>query len=78
MPSVRVRSEEPVTRMIAASCDNMNHRRANSPVAYCPQCGRVVNDRIGQGRCEEERHAAARRRQSEYCVDCGEHLIVRR
>ena len=68
-----------MARMIVPiACDNMNHRRPNSPVAHCPQCGRVVNDRMTRGRCEEQRHADARRRQSEYCVDCGQHLIVPR
>jgi hypothetical protein len=57
-------------------CDNMNHRRKDSPVAHCPQCGRVVNERLTRARCEEQRHAEARRRQSSYCVDCGQQLIV--
>ena len=66
-----------MARMLVPTCDNMNHRRTNSPVAHCPQCGRVVNDRIGRGHCDPQRHAEARRRQCEYCVDCGQHLIVR-
>jgi predicted RNA-binding Zn-ribbon protein involved in translation (DUF1610 family) len=65
-----------MTRM-TTSCDNMNHRRANAPVAYCPQCGAVVNDGIARGRCEEQRHADARRRQCDYCTNCGQQLIVR-
>jgi ribosomal protein S27E len=56
----------------------MNHRRANSPVAHCPECGRVVNDQLTGRHCEEDRHAQARRRQSVYCVDCGQQLIAPR
>ena len=68
----------PMARMIQPTCDNMNQTvQTNSPVAHCPQCGRVVNDRISKGRCDEQRHADARRRQSEYCVDCGQQLIAR-
>lgn len=67
-----------MTRPLGPLCANMNHRRANSPVAYCSECGRVVNDRLTGHRCEEERHAQARRRQSTFCVDCGEQLIVPR
>jgi hypothetical protein len=67
-----------MSRQLAAPCDNMNHRRANSPVAHCIQCGRVVNPLLRGGRCEEHRHAEARRRQSTYCVDCGQQLIVPR
>ena len=59
-------------------CDNMNHRRPDSPVAHCPQCGQVVNDRVPRKHCEEQRHAEARRRQSVYCVDCGLQLIAPR
>jgi hypothetical protein len=54
----------------------MNHRRADAPVAHCPQCGGVVNGAIRPGTCSENDHAAARRRQMEYCVHCGIQLIV--
>jgi hypothetical protein len=57
-------------------CDNMNHRRRDAPVSHCPECGRVVNDQIARGRCEESKHAAARRRQSKFCVDCGTRLMA--
>jgi hypothetical protein len=60
------------------ACENMNHRRANSPVSHCPQCGGVVNPSIVAGRCDEAKHAASRRRQSTFCVDCGVQLIVAR
>jgi predicted RNA-binding Zn-ribbon protein involved in translation (DUF1610 family) len=58
------------------ACSNMNHRRSDAPVSHCPQCGEVVNAGIPARRCDDAKHAAARRRQSEFCVDCGEHLIV--
>jgi hypothetical protein len=56
----------------------MNHRRADAPVAHCPQCGGIVNDAIRPPQCSESEHAARRRRQLEYCVDCGTQLIVQR
>jgi ribosomal protein L37AE/L43A len=65
-------------RQLGPLCDNMNHRRANSPVAHCSECGRVVNDRLTGRQCQEDRHAEARRRQSVYCVHCGQQLIVPR
>lgn len=60
------------------TCDNMNHRRLDAPVGHCPECGAVVNAQIGLKSCSEEKHAAARRRQSVYCVDCGKKLIISR
>jgi hypothetical protein len=60
-------------------CDNMNHRRRNAPVSHCPECGGVVNrEHVTTERCDEPKHAAARRRQSRFCVDCGTQLIVAR
>ena len=59
-------------------CDNMNHRRTNSPVPHCPQCGGVVNARLATGHCDEAKHAASRRRQSVFCVECGAQLIFDR
>jgi hypothetical protein len=56
----------------------MNHRRTDAPVAHCPQCGGVVNPRIRARPCSETLHAAARRDQSAFCVDCGVQLIVDR
>jgi len=38
----------------------------------------VVNERIVAPDCDEAKHAAARRRQSRFCVDCGRELIVAR
>ena len=59
-------------------CDNMNHRRRDSPVGHCPQCGGVVNAQVIAERCSEEKHSTARRRQSIFCVDCGTQLVLRR
>lgn len=58
------------------ACDNMNHRRRDAPVGHCPQCGGVVNARVKSPSCSESKHAAARRRQSIFCVDCGTRLVL--
>jgi predicted RNA-binding Zn-ribbon protein involved in translation (DUF1610 family) len=60
------------------ACENMNHRRANSPVAHCPQCGEVVNRDIPRRACSTEQHAVSRRQRSVFCVGCGAQLIVSR
>jgi hypothetical protein len=57
------------------ACDNLNHRRSQAPVRHCPRCGVVVNERIGLRQCNDAKHAAARREQSTYCIDCGLQLI---
>jgi rRNA maturation protein Nop10 len=57
------------------ACDNMNHRRPDAPVSHCPQCGGVVNARIPAQACSTQKHDAARRRQSVFCVDCGTQLV---
>lgn len=54
----------------------MNHRRRDAPVSHCPQCGAVVNAAIASAACDEAKHAAARRRQSMFCVDCGTALVT--
>lgn len=59
-------------------CGNMNHRRRDAPVGHCPECGGVVNARLAAGGCSESTHAAARRRQSRFCVDCGTQLVASR
>ena len=61
-----------------SACDNMNHRRANAPVGHCPKCGGVVNDAIRAQSCSEAQHAAARRSQTVFCVQCGVQLILSR
>lgn len=58
------------------ACENMNHRRRDAPVSHCPQCGGVVNAHATFRACSDSKHAAARRRQSIYCVDCGTRLVV--
>lgn len=65
----------PPFRMNLRPCENMNHRRPDAPVSHCPQCGNVVNARIAAQHCSESKHAAARRRQSTFCVDCGTQLV---
>jgi hypothetical protein len=60
------------------ACGNMNHRRANSPVPYCPQCGGVVNRDLPARTCSIEQHAISRRQGSVFCVECGVQLIVGR
>jgi hypothetical protein len=56
-------------------CDNMNHRRIDAPVGYCPECGGVVNARARAQACSESHHATARRTRTVFCVDCGVQLI---
>ena len=58
------------------TCNNMNHRRANSPVAYCPQCGGLVNPNVPRQPCSAEQHALSRRKRSVFCVECGVQLVV--
>jgi ribosomal protein L34E len=60
------------------ACENMNHRRANSPVPHCPQCGEVVNGGLPRSECADQQHAVSRRQGSVFCVRCGTQLIVRR
>jgi hypothetical protein len=57
-------------------CGNMNHLRTNAPVSHCPDCGNVVNRNAPPKSCDDAKHAAARRQQSTYCVDCGAQLIA--
>ena len=59
-------------------CENMNHRRANAPVSHCAQCGSVVNAGIRAQACSDAQHAAARRQQNVFCVNCGKQLILNR
>jgi hypothetical protein len=59
-------------------CENLNHRRANAPVRYCPGCGGVVNERVRTQQCSESRHAVERRHGTVFCVDCGTRLISER
>jgi predicted RNA-binding Zn-ribbon protein involved in translation (DUF1610 family) len=58
-------------------CSNLNHRRSDAPVRFCPSCGEIVNGKVSIARCGSARHDAQRRGQSIFCVDCGERLIKR-
>jgi predicted RNA-binding Zn-ribbon protein involved in translation (DUF1610 family) len=59
-------------------CSNLNHRRPDAPVRFCPSCGSVVNARVGQGHCTAAQHDLSRKNHSAFCVDCGEVLISAR
>jgi NMD protein affecting ribosome stability and mRNA decay len=56
-------------------CENMNHRRDDAPVRFCPSCGEVVNANIVVKRCSVEEHAESRMNGYNYCVHCGLQLI---
>jgi hypothetical protein len=61
----------------SGDCDNLNHRRADAPVAYCPQCGRCVNATARRPHtCDNATHAKARRERDAWCVHCGVSLSV--
>jgi len=60
----------------ATPCANLNHRRSHPPFRHCSRCGGVVNERVSTYRCTEVKHAAARREQGMFCVDCGTRLMV--
>ncbi len=64
-------------RQTGVACTNMNHRRSDAPVRFCPMCGEVVNANLAIKRCGEQEHGKRRRDQSQFCVDCGEQLIGR-
>ncbi len=57
------------------SCPNLNHKRSDAPVRFCPMCGEVVNKNIPARKCTEEEHARSRRERNKYCLHCGEQLI---
>lgn len=58
-----------------SNCQNMNHRRSDAPVRFCPSCGSVVNAKVQPRSCTASKHDASRQNQSQFCVDCGERLI---
>ncbi len=60
--------------MTRNSCVNLNHRRSDAPVRFCPLCGAVVNARVTTRRCSEVSHDSSRRNRNFFCVDCGEML----
>ncbi len=61
--------------MKADVCRNLNHRRSDAPVRFCPTCGEVVNNGVASKRCSEMAHAQRRQDRDRFCVDCGEQLI---
>jgi hypothetical protein len=61
--------------MQMSNCPNLNHRRSNSPVRFCLQCGEVVNSSVVLKRCTDMVHAQKRQNRHIFCVDCGERLI---
>jgi len=61
--------------MNATACTNLNHRRSDAPVRFCPQCGEAVNRGAVLKRCDERGHAHRRQNRDEFCVDCGLRLI---
>jgi hypothetical protein len=58
-------------------CSNLNHRRTDAPVRFCPSCGQTVNARVTPLKCPAARHDVQRRGGSGFCVDCGEKLATR-
>ncbi len=56
-------------------CPNLNHRRDDAAVRFCPSCGEVVNANITVKKCSVEEHAESRMNRNEYCVHCGLQLI---
>jgi len=61
----------------ANPCSNLNHRRTDAPVRFCPSCGETVNAKVHLLRCPTMRHDVQRRGGSIFCVDCGEQLVTR-
>ena len=57
------------------ACVNLNHRRRDAPVRHCPLCGEVVNAEFDIAQCEPEEHRAARRKQTRFCLACGDQLM---
>ncbi len=61
--------------IMQASCPNLNHRRRDAPVRFCPMCGEVVNKDVPIKRCTHEEHARRRCERNRYCLHCGKQLI---
>jgi hypothetical protein len=66
------------TKMNAARthCTNLNHRRTNPPVRYCPNCGKLMNGDIDVTKCPDGKHAERRKARNAYCMDCGDQLTT--
>ncbi len=56
-------------------CPNLNHRRDDTPVRFCPDCGYIVNENIIVKRCSDAEHAESRRGRYNYCLHCGLQLM---
>lgn len=61
--------------LYATSCPNLNHRRSDAAVRFCPSCGEVVGQSIAVRHCQEALHAKERMEHSVFCVHCGKRLI---
>jgi predicted RNA-binding Zn-ribbon protein involved in translation (DUF1610 family) len=61
----------------ATMCTNLNHRRSDAPVRFCPSCGETVNAKVNALRCASTQHDVQRRGGATFCVDCGERLATR-
>lgn len=61
--------------MQRTDCTNLNHRRGDAQVRFCPMCGAVVNVNIPMIRCIGGKHGTRRLERTKYCVDCGRQLI---
>jgi len=57
-------------------CQNLNHRRSDAAVRFCPSCGEVVGQNVPIQRCQESVHARERMDHSRFCVHCGKQLIA--
>ncbi len=57
------------------ACDNLNHRRAQVSIRYCPSCGVLLNDRLAVRQCSHAAHVAAMRDRTTFCSDCGGRII---
>jgi ribosomal protein S27AE len=57
------------------NCPNLNHRRSDAPVRFCPRCGEVVNGGVAIKGCHVLGHAKRRKNMEQFCVDCGERLV---
>lgn len=58
-----------------SSCQNLNHRRSDATVRFCPSCGEVVSQGVPIQRCPETLHAKERMEHSKFCVHCGKQLM---
>ena len=57
-------------------CDNMNHRRSDVKVRFCPNCGTVVNERVTAKVCSKASHDKDRKCMNKFCVHCGQQIIM--